>query len=131
LLNNTLPGIPKTSAKEKVMADTRRENLIEVGDTSFDEEVLKSSVPVLVDYWAEWCAPCRMIGPMVDQLASEYAGQLKVAKVDTDVNTEVASRYRVRSIPTLMLFRNGEPVATKIGAVSKGELKAFVDAHVA
>lgn len=113
------------------MTETRRENLLEVGDTSFDEEVLKSPVPVLVDYWAEWCAPCRMLGPIVDQLANEYAGQLKVAKVDTDENTEIANRYRVRSIPTLMLFRDGEPVATKVGALSRAELKAFVDAHVA
>src|SRR5512138_262449 len=102
----------------------------QVTDASFGDEVLKSPLPVLVDYWAEWCAPCRMIGPMVEQLARDYAGELKVAKVDTDENAEVASRYRVRSIPTLMLFRDGVPVATKVGALGRAELQAFVDQHV-
>jgi|SRR5690606_18741469 thioredoxin 1 len=101
-----------------------------VTDTSFEQEVLASSVPVLVDYWAEWCGPCRAIGPTIDRLAGEYAGRLKVAKLDTDENPEVPRRYGVRSIPTLMLFRDGQPVATKVGAVAKAELERFVQQHL-
>ena len=101
-----------------------------VTDHSFEQEVLASPVPVLVDYWAEWCGPCRAIGPTIDRLAGEYAGRLKVAKLDTDDNTDVPTRYGVRSIPTLMLFRDGQPVATKVGAVGKAELEAFIAAHL-
>jgi thioredoxin 1 len=101
-----------------------------VTDASFETEVLSSPVPVLVDYWAEWCAPCRMIGPWVDELGEAYAGRLKVAKIDTDENPQAPSRYRVRSVPTLMLFRDGQPVATQIGAVSRSQLAAFVDANL-
>lgn len=102
-----------------------------VTDASFEQEVLAAPGPVLVDYWAEWCAPCRVVGPVVDQLASEYSGRLKVAKIDTDENPVAPSRYGVRSVPTLMLFRNGEPIASKVGSVSKAELAAFVEENVA
>lgn len=99
-------------------------------DDSFDTEVLGAPLPVLVDYWAEWCTPCRMVGPLVDELAAAYEGKLKVVKVNTDEAASLASRYHVRSIPTLMLFRNGQPVATQVGAVNRAQLAAFVEQHV-
>ena len=101
-----------------------------VTDTTFAAEVLESSVPVLVDYWAEWCAPCRMIGPLLDQSAASYAGRLSLAKINIDDNPQVPSRYRVRGIPTLMLFKGGQPVATQVGAVSKAQLQAFIEANL-
>jgi thioredoxin 1 len=101
-----------------------------VSDTSFSNEVLQSPIPVLVDYWAEWCGPCKMIAPALDESAEKYAGRLDIAKVNVDENQVVPSRYHVRGIPTLMLFKNGEVVATKIGAVSKSQLAAFIDANL-
>jgi thioredoxin 1 len=101
-----------------------------VTDTTFGSEVLESQLPVLVDYWAEWCGPCKMIGPVLDESAKNYAGRLDIAKINIDQNQAVPSRYRVRGIPTLMLFKNGEVVATKVGAVSKSQLAAFIDAHL-
>jgi thioredoxin 1 len=101
-----------------------------VSDTSFKNEVLQSPIPVLVDYWAEWCGPCKMIAPALDESAEKYAGRLDIAKVNVDENQVVPSRYHVRGIPTLMLFKNGEVVATKIGAVSKSQLAAFIDANL-
>jgi thioredoxin 1 len=98
-----------------------------VTDTTFESDVLASQVPVLVDYWAEWCGPCKMIAPMLEESARSYAGQLQVAKVNVDENPRAPSRYNVRSIPTLMLFKNGQPVATKVGALSKSQLTAFVE----
>jgi thioredoxin 1 len=100
-----------------------------VTDQSFPEEVLKSSGPVLVDYWAEWCGPCKMIGPIVEETAKEYAGRLTVAKLNIDENPATPSRYHVRGIPTLMLFKDGQPVATQVGSLSKGQLQAFIEAH--
>ena len=90
-----------------------------VTDTTFEEEVLKSEIPVLVDFWAEWCGPCRMIGPIVEELGKEYEGKLKVAKVDVQNNNDVASKYKIRSIPALLFFKNGEVVDQIIGAVPK------------
>ena len=101
-----------------------------VSDTTFNSEVLESSIPVLVDYWAEWCGPCKMIGPTLDESADAYAGRLDIAKINVDENQLVPSRYHVRGIPTLMLFKNGEVVATKVGAVSKAQLAAFIDANL-
>ena len=101
-----------------------------VSDATFATEVLESNVPVLVDYWAEWCGPCKMIAPMLDESAVSYAGQLSIAKLNVDENQKVASQYHVRSIPTLMLFKGGQPVATKVGAVSKSQLAAFLDANL-
>ena len=103
------------------------EHVVHVTDTSFEDEVLKSKVPVLVDFWAEWCGPCKMIAPIIDDLAREYSGKLKVCKLDVDGN-EVALRYNVRGIPTLMIFMNGNVEATKVGAVSKTQLASFVNA---
>ncbi|MEA3107883.1 MAG: thioredoxin 1 [Gammaproteobacteria bacterium] len=101
-----------------------------VTETTFTDEVLHSSTPVLVDYWAEWCGPCKMIAPALDDSAESYAGRLNVAKVNVDENQALAARYQVRGIPTLMLFKRGEVVATKIGAVSKSQLAAFIDANL-
>ena len=100
-----------------------------VTDSSFQHEVLESDQPVLVDYWAEWCGPCRMIGPVVDQSATEHAGRIRVAKLNVDENPGAASRYGVRSIPTLMLFKGGHPVATHVGSLSKSQLDAFIAAN--
>jgi thioredoxin 1 len=98
-----------------------------VTDASFQADVLASPVPVLVDYWAEWCGPCKMIAPMLDATAASYAGQLSVAKLNIDENLKTPSEYHVRGIPTLMLFKNGQPVATKVGALSKSQLTAFIE----
>jgi thioredoxin len=101
-----------------------------VTDSTFNSEVLESQIPVLVDYWAEWCGPCKMIGPILDESAESYADRLSIAKVNVDENQSVPSRYHVRGIPTLMLFKNGEVVATKVGALSKSQLTAFIDANL-
>jgi thioredoxin 1 len=98
-----------------------------VTDQSFEADVLKSSQPVLVDYWAEWCGPCKMIGPIVEQSAAEYAGRLTVAKLNIDENPKTPTQYNVRGIPTLMLFKEGQVVATHVGSLSKGQLQAFID----
>jgi thioredoxin 1 len=100
-----------------------------VTDQTFEAEVLRSSKPVLVDYWAEWCGPCRMISPIVEESATQYADRLTVAKLNVDENAATATRFRVRSIPTLMLFKDGQPVATHVGSLSKGQLQAFLDRH--
>jgi len=101
-----------------------------VTDSTFNSEVLESPTPVLVDYWAEWCGPCKMIAPTLDESAESYAGRLNIAKINVDQNQSVPARYHVRGIPTLMLFKNGEVVATKVGAVSKAQLAAFIDANL-
>lgn len=101
-----------------------------VTDETFQAEVLSSSTPVLVDYWAEWCGPCKMIGPMLDESATSYAGQLTIAKLNVDENTKTPSEYHVRGIPTLMLFKDGKPVATKVGALSKSQLAAFIEDNI-
>jgi thioredoxin 1 len=101
-----------------------------VTDDSFKADVLDSARPVLVDYWAEWCGPCRMIGPIVEESATEYSDRLTVAKLNIDENAATARRYGIRGIPTLMLFRDGAPVATHVGSLSRSQLHAFLDAHV-
>jgi len=107
------------------------QNIVELTDANFDQEVLKSDLPVLVDFWAEWCAPCRMIAPTVDAIASEYAGRLKVGKVNVDFNNETAARYMIRGIPTLLLFRGGKVVDQRVGAVGKAELVRMIEPHLA
>jgi thioredoxin 1 len=106
------------------------EHIHHVTDETFEEEVLKSQTPVLVDYWAEWCAPCKAIAPLLDELAQEYAGRLKVAKLNIDDNQTVPPRYGIRGIPTLMLFKNGNMEAMKVGAVSRSQLTAFIDSNI-
>ena len=101
-----------------------------VTDDTFEPEVLKSSLPVLVDYWAEWCGPCKAIAPVLEEVAKEYDGRLKIAKVDVDANTEVPKKFNIRGIPTLMLFKNGAVEATKVGALSKSQLTAFLDSNI-
>ncbi len=102
-----------------------------VTDDSFANDVLGAGEPVLVDFWAEWCGPCKQIGPALEELAGEYAGKLKITKVNIDENPETPGKYGVRGIPTLMVFRNGELAATKVGAAPKGQLKAWIDSVIA
>jgi thioredoxin 1 len=106
------------------------EHIVQVTDDSFESDVLKSSEPVLIDYWAEWCGPCKMIAPVLDEIATQYTGRLKVAKLNIDDNPNTPPRYGIRGIPTLMLFKNGEVEATKVGAVSKSQLVAFIDSNL-
>ena len=101
-----------------------------VTDDSFEPDVLKSDVPVLVDYWAEWCGPCKSIAPILDQVASEYQGRVKVAKINVDENKMVPAKFGIRGIPTLMLFKNGNVEATRVGALSKSQLTAFLDSNI-
>ncbi len=106
------------------------ENILNVTDASFDEDVLNAEGPVLVDYWAEWCGPCKMIAPVLEEVATEYAGRLKVCKLNIDENAETAPKFGIRGIPTLMIFKGGNVEATKVGALSKSQLTAFVDANI-
>jgi thioredoxin 1 len=101
-----------------------------VTDETFEPEVLKSDTPVLVDYWAEWCGPCKSIAPILDQVAREYEGRLKIAKLNVDENQQVPARFGIRGIPTLMLFKNGSVEATRVGALSKSQLTAFLDSNI-
>jgi thioredoxin 1 len=106
------------------------ERITHITDASFTDEVLKSSVPVLVDYWAEWCGPCKMIAPVLDEIAEQFAGKLKVVKLNIDQNTETPPKYGIRGIPTLMLFKEGKMEASKVGAVSKAQLALFIDSNL-
>ncbi len=106
------------------------EHIHYVTDDTFEAEVLQSQQPVLVDYWAEWCGPCKMIAPILDEIANEYAGKLKVAKLNIDDNQKTPANYGIRGIPTLMLFKNGNIEATKVGALSKSQLTAFIDSNL-
>ena len=102
-------------------------DIVYVTDDSFEQDVLQSDVPVLVDYWAEWCGPCKMIAPILEEIVSEYAGKLKIAKLNIDENSATPPKYGIRGIPTLMIFKDGDVEATKVGALSKSQLTAFID----
>jgi len=101
-----------------------------ISDSSFDNDVLKSGTPVLVDYWAEWCGPCKQIAPILDEVAQAYGSKLRITKMNVDENREVPAKYGIRGIPTLMLFKDGQLAATKVGALSKSQLTAFLDGHL-
>lgn len=105
-------------------------NIVHVSDQSFEQEVLKAGGPVLVDFWAEWCGPCKMIAPILDEIAEEYTGKIKITKLNIDENPATPPKYGIRGIPTLMLFKDGNVEATKVGAVSKSQLTAFLDSNI-
>ena len=101
-----------------------------VTDSSFDNDVLKSDLPVLVDFWAEWCGPCKMVAPILEEIGKDYAGKLVVAKIDVDENTNVPAKHGIRGIPTMILFKNGAVVAQKVGAAAKSQLTAWIDSQI-
>ncbi len=103
------------------------DNITHVSEASFDQDVLSSELPVLVDFWAAWCGPCKMIAPILDEIATEYAGKVKVCKVDVDANPGIPEKFGIRGIPTLIVFKDGNAVDTKVGALSKTQLAEFVD----
>ena len=105
-------------------------NISQVSDASFDGDILKSTVPVLVDFWAPWCGPCRSVAPIVEDLANHYAGKIKVAKINVDESTEVAMRYQITSIPTFILFKNGEVADRALGALPRSEFVKLIDRHI-
>ena len=106
------------------------EKIMHVTDGDFEQQVLNADVPVLVDYWAEWCGPCKMIAPIIDEIADEYEGKIRIAKLDIDHNAATPQMYGIRGIPTLMIFKEGSVHATKVGAMTKGALKAFVEENI-
>ena len=106
------------------------DTFVHVTDASFEADVLQSDIPALVDFWAEWCGPCKMIAPILDEIAMEYAGKIKICKVDVDSNPETAAKFNVRGIPTLLILKNGVVEATKVGALSKGQLTEFIETQV-
>ncbi len=106
------------------------DNITHTTDDAFEADVLKADLPVLVDYWAEWCGPCKMIAPILDEISGEYADKLKICKMDIDANQQTPPKYGIRGIPTLMLFKNGELHATKVGALSKSQLAEFLDDNI-
>ena len=105
-------------------------DIVYVTDDSFEQEVLQSEIPVLVDYWAEWCGPCKMIAPILEEIVNDYAGKLKIAKLNIDENSATPPKYGIRGIPTLMIFKEGDVEATKVGALSKSQLTAFIDSVI-
>ncbi len=125
-----ISGSPANLSYPEVENSPVSERITYITDDTFEAEVLRAEQPVLVDYWAEWCSPCRMIAPILDEIAVEYAGRVKVCKLNVDENQNTPPKYGIRGIPTLMLFRNGNVDATKVGALSKSQLAAFLDSSL-
>jgi thioredoxin 1 len=123
-------AVDKTLNLADASVDKGKHNTLNFTDASFDKDVLNAEVPVLVDFWAEWCGPCRMMAPTVDQVASDYAGKVKVGKLDVDSNQQTAARYGIRGIPTLLLFKGGQIVEQKVGAIGKPEFQKMLDKHI-
>jgi thioredoxin 1 len=118
---------PHRSAQERLMSS---ELIKHVSDASFDSDVLKTGKPILVDFWAEWCGPCKMIAPILDEVSKDYGDRLQIAKMNVDENRDVPAKFGIRGIPTLMLFKDGQLAATKVGALSKAQLTQFLDGHL-
>lgn len=127
--DNTKLALPQSSAP-KFREIYVSEKIVYLTDDSFESEVLQSDMPVLVDYWADWCGPCKMIAPVLEEIADEYDGKLKVSKLNIDENSATPPKYGIRGIPTLMLFKSGNIEATKVGALSKSQLTAFIDSNI-
>ncbi|MEE9447196.1 MAG: thioredoxin TrxA [Arenicellales bacterium] len=106
------------------------DQIVQLTDANFEQEVLQSDIPVLVDYWAEWCGPCKMIGPILEELVAEYDGKVKIAKINIDENPQTPPKFGIRSIPTLMVFKGGDVEGTKVGAASKSDLSRFIDDNI-
>jgi thioredoxin 1 len=126
---DTLPDLHHPSFYPHTEA-TMSENIKHITDASFEMDVLKSDKPVLVDFWAEWCGPCKMIAPILEEIANVYEGKLQVVKMDVDANQAVPAKFGIRGIPTLILFKNGAPAAQKVGAMAKGQLTSFIDSNI-
>jgi len=124
------PSLQRAACKPRHGGKALSDKIVYVTDDSFEDEIIKATARVLVDYWADWCGPCKMIAPILDEIADEYGGKLKVAKLNIDENPATPPKYGIRGIPTLMLFKGGNVEATKVGAVSKSQLTAFIDSNL-